>query len=308
VADSKYGLIERMAKGRKVWTLPVGFVVVDRFEIVREIGIGGMGAVFEAHDRLLRRRVALKFLDPELVSEEEHVVRFQREAMAAGKIGHPNICEVLDRGVTDDGVPFIVMELLTGSTFYEVIRDEGRLPPERVVPIILEVLSALGAAHRAGIVHRDLKPENIFLVRRDGAAGSGPAQVKLLDFGVSRFLDDANVMRLTKSGRVLGTPIYVSPEQALATKDIDHRADLWGVGVLLYEALTGRVPFHAKNTAQMLLKIIQKEVTPPRDVEPSIPPAIERVILKALAKKRADRYQDAESFATALAAAHAEPD
>jgi eukaryotic-like serine/threonine-protein kinase len=295
-----------MPKGRKVWTLPVGFVIVDRFEIVREIGIGGMGAVFEARDRHLCRSVALKFLDPELVSDEEHVVRFQREAMAAGKIGHPNICDVLDRGVTDDGVPFIVMELLQGATLYDLIRAEGKLPPKRVVPIILEVLSALGAAHRAEIVHRDLKPENIFLVRRGDAAEGCPEQVKLLDFGVSRFLDDANVLRLTKSGRVLGTPIYVSPEQALAIRDVDHRADLWGVGVLLYEALTGRVPFHAKNTAQMLIKIIQTQVTSPRDLEPSIPAPIERVILKALTKKRADRYQDAESFAGALTAAYAE--
>jgi serine/threonine-protein kinase len=296
-----------MRKGKKVWTLPEGTVIDDRFEVVREIGVGGMGAVFEALDRELHRSVALKFLDPALVTDEEHVIRFQREALAAGRIGHPNICKAHERGVTSDGVPFIVMELLRGETFFDLIRAEGALKPERAVPIILEVLSALGAAHRAGIVHRDLKPENVFLVRGEGRDGGGPARVKLLDFGVSRFLDDASTLRLTKSGKVLGTPIYVSPEQALAIRDIDGRADLWGVGVLLYEALTGRVPFSGKNTGHMLINIIKKQVTPPREHAPWIGEALERVILKALAKKRADRYQDAESFADELARAMAEP-
>lgn len=280
----------------KRWTLPQGMLVADRYELVREIGVGGMGAVYEAVDTRLERPIALKFLDPTLVMDEEHVVRFHREALAAGRIGHPNICDVRDRGVTEEGLHFIAMELLEGSTFFELIRSEGPLAPHRVIPIVLEVLSALSAAHRAGIVHRDLKPENIFLLR----SAQGAEQVKLLDFGVSRFLDDATTLRLTKSGKVLGTPLYVSPEQALAHKDIDHRADLWGVGVLLYEALTGQAPFKAKNTGQMLIMIIKKDVTPPREYIPWISDILEQVILKALTKDRDLRFQSAKEFAFEL--------
>ena len=271
-------------------------MIADRYELVREIGTGGMGAVFEAFDLRLERPVALKFLDPSLVKNEEHVIRFHREALAAGRIGHPNICDVRDRGVSAEGLHFIAMELLEGCTFYEVIKKEGPLSPQRVVPIVLEVLSALAAAHKVGIVHRDLKPENIFLVRANG----GQEQVKLLDFGVSRFLDDATSLRLTKSGKVLGTPLYVSPEQALAEKDIDHRSDLWGVGVLLYEALTSQAPFKARNTGQMLIMIIKKEVTPPSEYIPWISESLEAVILKALKKSREERYQSAELFAADL--------
>ncbi len=281
---------------KRHWTLPPGTVIVARYELVREIGVGGMGAVFEAVDTKLERSVAIKFLDPSLVTDEEHVVRFQREALAAGRIGHPNICDVRDRGVTDDGFHFIVMELLEGETFYDLIRLEGPLPSLRVVPIVLGVLSALAAAHRAGIVHRDLKPENIFLRK----SPNGEEQVTLLDFGVSRFLDDSNAMRLTKSGKVLGTPLYVSPEQALAKMDIDHRSDIWGVGVLLYEALTGRAPFRGKNTGQMLIKIIKQAPIPPREYIPWLSEPLQAVILKALEKERSDRFQDADSFALEL--------
>ena len=282
--------------GSTRWTLPPGTLIAERFELVREIGVGGMGAVFEAIDGRLERPVAIKFLDPSLVSDDEHVARFQREALAAGRIGHPNICDVRDRGVTEDGFHFIVMELLEGRTFYELIQREGPVAPQRVVPIVLEVLSALGAAHRAGIVHRDLKPENIYISR----APNGQEQVKLLDFGVSRFLDDSNALRLTKSGKVLGTPLYVSPEQALAKRDIDNRADLWGVGVLLYEALTGRAPFKGKNTGQMLIKIIKQDPTPPKELVPWLSDPLQAVILKALRKDREERYRSAEDFAVDL--------
>lgn len=282
--------------GKRRWTLPEGKVIADRYVLVREIGVGGMGAVYEAVDAKLERPVALKFLDPALVTDEEHVARFHREALAAGRIGHPGICDVRDRGNTEDGFHFIVMELLSGRTFFDLIQNDGPLAPQRVVPIVLDVLSALAAAHRVGIVHRDLKPENIFLC----TTSTGEEQIKLLDFGVSRFLDDSNALRLTKSGKVLGTPLYVSPEQALAKKDIDHRSDLWGVGVLLYESLTGRAPFRGKNTGQMLIKIIKQEPIPPREYVPWLAEPIQEVILKALKKKRAERYQNADAFARDL--------
>jgi eukaryotic-like serine/threonine-protein kinase len=287
---------KRVTMVKKRWTLPTGVMIEARYRLVREIGVGGMGAVYEAVDVKLERPVALKFLDPALVTDEEHVARFHREALAAGRIGHPNICDVRDRGITEDGAHFIVMELLSGRTFFELIQSEGPLPAQRVVPIVLKVLSALAAAHRVGIVHRDLKPENIFIC----TASTGDEQIKLLDFGVSRFLDDSNALRLTKSGKVLGTPLYVSPEQALAKKDIDHRSDLWGVGVLLYESLTGRPPFRGKNTGQMLVKIIKQEPIPPREYIPWLSQPIEDVILKVLRKKRAERYQNADNFARDL--------
>lgn len=280
------------------WTLPIGLLVSQRYELVRELGVGGMGAVYQAFDLKQDLPVAIKFLDPSLVTDEENIIRFQREVWAASRIGHPSICQVLDHGISERGLHYIVMELLKGISLYHMIRDKGPLEPERIIPIVLEVLSGLEYAHRVNIIHRDLKPENIFLVQ----APDGSEQVKLLDFGVSRFMDEVSSRRLTKSGKVLGTPLYVSPEQALASRDIDRRADLWGVGVLLYEALTGRAPFRARSTGQMLIRIIKEEAESPRKYKPSISKELERIILKALRKPRSKRYQNAEDFARDLKA------
>jgi serine/threonine-protein kinase len=278
------------------WLLPEGTLICDRYLLKRAIGLGGMGAVYEAIDQHLERPVAVKFLSPTYACKSENIIRFEREALAVGRIGHPNICDVRDRDVTDEGIPFIVMELLEGMTLRELVALEGPLPPERLVPLVLQILSALSAAHRAGVVHRDLKADNIYLVDD----GLGQDRVKLLDFGVSRFMAGTHAQRLTKSGMVVGTPLYVSPEQAVGRADVDHRTDLWSLGVVMYEALVGELPFSGKNPAQVLVQIVTEPVPNMRESCPSLPESLIHVVRKALSKDRSERYQDAQSFAEDL--------
>jgi serine/threonine-protein kinase len=281
------------------WVLAQGYLVDGRYVLVRVIGTGGMGAVYEAWDSRIERPVAIKFLDPDLVSDRTSIERFQREALVAGRIGHENICDVRDRGVCGEGIPYIVMELLKGRTLFELMFQEKSLPAERVVPVMLEVLAALGAAHQVGIVHRDLKPENIFLTQ----TADGKGKVKLLDFGVSKFLDDASMLRLTKTGTALGTPWYMSPEQALGKKDVDRRSDLWSVGVVMYEALTGQLPFKASNHSELLLQVIKESPASLREIKASISRELDAVVMKAMSKDREDRFTDADAFSRALRSA-----
>ncbi len=278
------------------WSLPDGFVVLERYEIKREIGRGGMGAVFEAFDRTLERPVAVKFLNPDKQTAQKAIERFQLEAVATGRIGHENICDVRDRGVTEDGMAFIVMELLEGESLFQLLHRECRLDPEKAIGIMLTVLDALEAAHDAGIVHRDLKPENIFLAR--GARGK--LRVKLLDFGLSRFLDEKRKIRLTTIGKVVGSPSYMSPEQARGMVDVDHRTDVWAVGVILYQCLTGRRPFAGSNFNEILTAIVTEQPTRPSVVMPGLSDALDAVIMTALAMDRDYRYQSAAEFEDAL--------
>jgi serine/threonine-protein kinase len=284
---------------RSRWSVDEGDIIDGRFAVVREIGRGGMGAVYEAFDRKLERSVALKFLDPGLIEEGDAVSRFQREALAAGRIGHESICDVRDRGETEEGVPYIVMELLDGRALSWSMRDGQRIDPGRLGRLILQVLSALEAAHRAGIVHRDLKPENLFVTR----SIEGLERIKILDFGISRFLSETIGSRLTRTGTVMGSPLYMSPEQAAGSKDIDHRADIWSVGVIMYEALTGTPPFDGDNYNQIMISIVTTDPAWPRLRVPEIPEPIERVVLKAMTKDRDERYGTAAEFADALRAA-----
>jgi serine/threonine-protein kinase len=258
-----------------------------------------MGAVYEAFDRKLERPVALKFLDPGLIEDAESVSRFQREALAAGRIGHESICDVRDRGETENKVPYIVMELLDGEPLAWVMIRERKVDPGRIGRLMLQALSALEAAHRAGIVHRDLKPENLFVTK----SVEGLERIKILDFGISKFLSETIGKRLTRTGTVMGSPIYMSPEQAAGSKDIDHRTDIWSVGVIMYEALTGKEPFDGENYNQIMLSIITTTPTEPRVIVPEIPEPIEQVVLRAMAKDRDERYQTAAVFADALRAA-----
>jgi serine/threonine-protein kinase len=277
-------------------TLLPGVILAGRYVVACEIGRGGMGVVYEAIDATLDRRVAVKCLDVEAGKDQTAVSRFQKEALAVSQIGHPNICDVRDRGTTDDGQHYIVMEYLDGVDLSRLAAREGKLAPRRAAGLVRQILSALDAAHRAGIVHRDLKPENVFVVRGD----RGREQVKILDFGIAKQVGDQIVERLTKAGTVVGTPYYMSPEQALGRATIDGRADLWSVGVILYEALTGVLPFRGRSLTEVLASILREEPVPPRRQEPSIPVALEAAVLRALAKDPAGRYRDAASFAAAL--------
>jgi serine/threonine-protein kinase len=266
--------------------------------VVRSIlGEGGMGTVFEAEHITIGRSVAVKVLHPNQARKKDAVRRFHQEARAAGAIGHPNICEVYDLGTLDDGSPYLVMERLQGETLADRIGAEGGLPFDDVIDILTQVLSGLVAAHEKGIVHRDIKPENVFLTRRVGC----PPLCKLLDFGVSKVIGSLiggkeEDLELTRTGMVMGTPYYMSPEQARGDRNLDARVDLYACGVILYEALTGRRPFTAANYNALLLQILSTKPKPARELRPALPGGFDAVLDKAMARSRDDRYRSAAEF------------
>ncbi len=271
----------------------IGTTLAERYQIIRRIGEGGMGAVYEARHSIIGKRVAIKVLLEKFLENEELVARLLQEARLASSIGHANIVDVADFGTTRDGRAFVVMEFLEGEPLSELIMRDAPLPVERSLAIVRQIVSALGAAHAKGIVHRDVKPENVYLVRR-GAADF----VKVVDFGVSRAVHtreegEREWQRLTRTGAVLGTPLFMSPEQASGSEDVDQRADIWAVALILYECLTGELPFRANNYLGVVAQILGKEAVPPSELRPElgIAPAIDRVVMHGLAKDRSLRYQ-----------------
>jgi serine/threonine-protein kinase len=278
-------------------SLEPGEVIEGKYRIVRLIGEGGMGAVYEGENVRINRRVAIKVLHAAFAGNADVVKRFEREAQAAGRIGNDHILEVLDLGQLSNGDLFMVMEFLDGEALGQRIKTRGRLTPRELSPIAREVLLGLGAAHDAGIIHRDLKPDNIFLLREK----AGKADfVKIIDFGISKFQPLNNEMRMTQTGAVMGTPYYMSPEQAHGSAEVDARSDLYAIGVILYEAVTGSVPFDAATFNQLLFKIVLSEPVPVRQVVPDLDPAFATVVEKAMARDAAHRYQTAQEFAAAL--------
>jgi serine/threonine protein kinase len=271
----------------------IGAVLADRYEIVSRIGEGGMGAVYEARHTVIGKRVAVKVLLEKFLEKPELVARLLQEARLASSIGHENIVDVTDFGTTSDGRAFVVMEFLEGESLAQLVIRDAPLPIERSLRIGRQVASALGAAHAKGIVHRDVKPENVYLVRR----GDGDF-VKVVDFGVSKAVhtreEGPEWQRLTRTGMVLGTPLYMSPEQARGGEDVDARADVWAVGVLLYECLTGEVPFRAHNYLGVISQVLTEEAAPPSKLRPElgIPAGVESVVMRALEKDRDRRYQE----------------
>jgi serine/threonine-protein kinase len=255
-----------------------------------------MGAVYEALHEQIGKPVAVKVLLPRDAADGELIARFHREAQAAAAAGHRGIVDIYDVGVTADGSPFLVMELLRGRSLGALLDQRGSLDLPLTAYIACHVLSALSAAHAAGVVHRDLKPDNVFLVD----SGAALPEVKLLDFGISRVVTPGTVTRMTRSGAVMGTPHYMSPEQAAGEHDIDHRTDLYSVGVILYECLTGVMPFDADNYNALLARIISTEPRAPRDVRPDLPPELEAAVMKALAKRRDHRHHDAAELFRAV--------
>jgi serine/threonine protein kinase len=276
----------------------VGATLAERYEIVRRIGEGGMGAVYEARHSIIGKRVAIKVLLEKFLENEELIARLLQEARLASSIGHQNIVDVTDFGTTRDGRAFVVMEFLEGESLSELIMRDAPLPVERSLAIVKQVASALGAAHAKGIVHRDVKPENVYLVRRGELDF-----VKVVDFGVSKAVRsreeaDSEWQRLTRTGAVLGTPLFMSPEQAAGCDDIDQRADIWATALILYECLTGELPFRGNNYLGVVAQIQNKEVQPPSMQRPelSIPPAVDRVVMRGLEKDRTRRYQQMAQF------------
>ena|GEM_PF-1814827 len=275
----------------------IGRVIAGRYRIVGQLGEGGMGEVFVAEHLMIGRKVAIKRLHPELVSDERAVQRFQREARAAAATGHEHIVEVLDLGYADDNAPYLVMEYLRGQSLAELIKREGRLTPQRTCFLLGQVLAALEAVHRQEIVHRDLKPDNVFITRRPGVGEF----VKVLDFGISKMKEEnGEALHLTRTGMMMGTPFYMSPEQARGVRDVDHRVDLYAVGVMLYECLTGRLPFSSDNYHALLQQILRTEPKKPSDFAPLVEAALDAVTLRAIGKDPALRYGSAVEFAAAL--------
>ncbi len=271
----------------------IGTRFAGRYDIVGILGEGGMGIVYEARHAFTSRPIALKIVHSVVARSTQARERFLREAQASTSVGHPGIVEVLDAGVADDGSPYLALELLRGENLAHGIA-RGSIDVARMVAITIELLGALGAAHRAGLVHRDIKPENVFLAREDGRE-----RVRLLDFGITRSVHDSDAGRLTRTGTVLGTPHYMSPEQARG-QPVDARSDLFSVGGMLFHGLTGRTPFEGTNYNVLVVSIMTGRAPYIRTVRPDLPEDLAAVIDCALEPDPAARFASAEAMQNAL--------
>jgi serine/threonine-protein kinase len=273
-----------------------GDVIAGKYRIEKIVGEGGMGVVFAAHHLMLDHRVAVKVLLVDAAHGEEVVERFVREAQAAARVKSDHVVRVMDAGSLDNGLPFLVMEYLEGCDLGELLSLEGPLAFTDVCDYALQVLAALGQAHAAGIVHRDLKPANIFLRARD----EGPNLVKILDFGISKQESERARWKELTGHACLGTPAYMSPEQLRSSKNVDPRADLWSLGVVMYELLTGKLPFDGESPGEIFAAILEKTPTPLGAHRSGVPDALSLVVTRALQRDRDARFADAGEFARAL--------
>ena len=282
--------------------LPPGTRLARNYVIHERLGGGGMASVYRGEHVTIARPVAIKVLSRALCSKPSVIVRFLQEARASSKVRHENVVEVTDFGETDEGRPFIVMEYLEGESLKATLRREGPLPWDRARPMLLQLLAALQAAHVHEVIHRDMKPENVFRISRMGSDDF----LKVFDFGIAKVLrgDDGNPAKpLTIEGQVLGTPAYMAPEQCLGDP-VDARADLYAVGVIAYQMLTGHTPFAGDDTSTLLYNHVYTRVPSMREVAPQIAVdrGVEALVRKALAKDREERFATAQEFAEALLA------
>lgn len=272
---------------------------IDRYEVEKLLGDGGMGAVYKARHAMLNQHVAIKLLHAEFARRGDMLERFLREARAAATIGNPHIIRVHDCGATADGRPFLVMELLEGEGIETILRRERRLSPPRAVALVIQVLDGLEAAHAAGIIHRDMKPANVFVRRTPDPAT--PEFVTVLDFGISKMSDPSGAQQqITQTGTMIGTPVYMAPEQIMSPKEVDRRVDIYATGVMLYEMLSGRLPYDGANTAELIVKACTMPPTPLLEVAPDVPHGLVAVVDQALAREPSQRFQTAAAFADAL--------
>ncbi len=267
--------------------------MIGKYEIVRPIGQGGFGLVYEATHLGLRARVAIKLLHSEVRHHAQAMERFRREAWASAQLTSQHAVRVMDVDVLEDGSPFIVMELLRGRDLEAELAARGRLPIREAVGHVLQAASAIAEAHALGIIHRDLKPNNLFIVDPGGLP-----QLKVLDFGLSKIASDLSLTRTTAQ---IGTPMYMSPEQFRSGKDIDCRSDIWALGVILYRLLALRPPFVGENRTDLMVAISSQSPAELRQLAPNVPPELAAVVMRALSKDRADRYQSVPEMAAALA-------
>jgi serine/threonine protein kinase len=283
----------------------IGRVFDGKYRLDERLGGGGMGTVYRATHLLIDRVVAVKVLSQRFVGDETAQQRFRREARASGRMQHPNAVTVNDIGATEDGWLYIVMELLEGQTLRDLLAREAPLDPARAVSFMLQVSAAVGAAHDAGLIHRDLKPANIFVEQRPNLA----AVAKVLDFGVAKFAveeHDDDYKTLTQVGAIIGTPRYMSPEQCTAAAPLTPASDVYSLGIILYEMLTGAVPFSADTPLAVALKQVSEPPRPPREIVAATPEELEGFVLHALAKDPRARPADANEFRLELLAVAAD--
>jgi serine/threonine-protein kinase len=269
----------------------VGTTLASKYRLDEELGRGGMGAVYRAFHLLVHKDFAVKVLNEELASHKKIAQRFFLEAQAAGRIGHPGILEVYDVGEDAAGRPFMVMELLRGEPLSAMLA-RGPLGVDEACWIAIEVLDVLAAAHGAGVVHRDVKPQNVFLVDVDG----GKRSVKLLDFGIAKFMEHDGASAITRSGEIIGSPLYMAPEQAKGEAEIDARVDVWSVGAMLFEMLTGTAAHAAASPVAVLAKILTEPAPPPSSKREAVPREIDAIVTRALRIERAERFESARAM------------
>ena len=269
---------------------------VGKYSITRLLGVGGMGRVYEGKHESLGKRFALKFIDRENVSEDAFA-RFEREAKAASSVESPHIVDVFDVGTTSDHLPYIVMELLRGEDLGQLIRRDGPLEVDIALRVVAQVLRGLVRAHEVGIVHRDLKPDNVFIVDRD----DDECFIKILEFGVSKIpKENPSVRTLTREGVVLGTLVYMSPEQAQAMPDVDERSDLWAVGAILYECLAGQPAFTGATYESVIVSICTQDPPDLANRRADVPSGLKTIVEKALSRDRTQRFATAKEMLDAL--------
>ena len=271
-------------------------ILAGKYRLVRKLGQGGMGSVWYADHLALNSPVAIKVVDPEIASHPDALARFMREAQAAASLRSPHVVQIFDYGV-DDGVPYIAMELLEGESLAARLERATRLSPEETSSIMMQVGRAVSRAHEANIIHRDLKPDNIFLVRNDE-----DQVAKVLDFGIAKTSTGLEVSSVTRTGAVLGTPFYMSPEQATGDKSLDHRTDIWAMGVIAYECLLGRRPFAGDTMATIFVGICAAPLPIPSSAG-AVPPGFDAWFLRACARDLRERFSSAKEAAHALRAA-----
>jgi eukaryotic-like serine/threonine-protein kinase len=275
-------------------------LVAGKYKLTRLLGRGGMGAVWEGTHNSLGTHVAVKFIDAEYAESPEARSRFENEARAAAKLRSKHVVEVYDHGMTEDGRPFIVMEYLQGEPLDKRLDRVGRMPAKETAHIMLQVCRALMKAHAANIVHRDLKPENVFLVWDDE---EGTDVAKVVDFGIAKFTDASmGSSSSTRTGSVLGTPYYMSPEQARGLRNVDYRSDLWSIAVIAYRCIVGTLPFEGEAVGDLLVKLCTAPIPVPSQIASDVPPGFDAWLAKALSREPSERFTSAAQLAESLSA------
>jgi serine/threonine-protein kinase len=269
---------------------------IGQYRLIEQLGTGGMGDVYLAEHRMLKRPCALKLIHPERAGDPRVLARFEREVRATARLSHWNTVEIFDYGRTDDGTFYYVMEYLPGLSLEALIKRHGPLPAERVVHLVRQVCQALREAHAIGLIHRDIKPGNVFAAERGGLFDVA----KLLDFGLVKPLADPESVRLTLDGAISGTPLFMSPEQARGRGEVDARSDIYSLGAVTYALLTGRPPFGGSHPMDVVVAQIHEEPTRPSQHQPDVPADLEAVVLRCLAKRPEDRYENVDQLEQAL--------